>query len=527
MKTLSICLSNKDIFWISLLDSEGIPWLVAKNIEEMPVLIMVNTSSKQYLANAKTVLLKGGSVIVEDGATLFRETTHIQTKTFPYEDKHFIGCYEEGKRKILTIQVKKVLRGTAIYLPFSLKKLWFKRKVLKQNVKVDEIGKTDLWENLPFTNKKNVRRIIVDIIKFAYHSAGLPLVQKWYWPGENRSIFSFRADMDAGRSESMLRFLDNVKPWKDILSCFVCGKSYEGKCDLLKKTSEVVSEIGNHTYTHFVYSSAVQNRINLELTERLLEKVGIKPKGYVGPASFWHPSMYDVLQEKGYQYTSSFGVDHDNLPYFPVRNSIETYDLVEIPFHCLGDRFPKFGMGLDSLEVFRFFDLLIDKKYRAGEPITLYGHPDMEGRLGDHPVLIKSIFERALSLPDIWSGNMGELAKWWRERHAVQARVYWYPDSGTIFAKGMNDGPDIFWSIHTSDGRWFLEKGSRLKEGAQIDALTSRTPLSPAKPTDIGEVISPSLNHNFRTLFYNWRSSLRRRVKKTRELKAAQLRFGK
>lgn len=527
MLRLTPILSNNDLYWASLLDSEGIPWKTTEETGNNTIVLILNAkSSKLDQEYAEKTLLHGGSVVLEDSASLAGVPEHGETIMLSYDSRYFIGVSDDAKSEIIKFKIVKHLNGTVVYLPFKLKKVWNNCRTERRCIRDSHSEENIVWEKLPAINRKNIRRVVLKALKIAYHSAGLPFVHKWYWPQDNRSIFCFRGDMDVGNSESMLRFVHAVRPWKNSLTLFACGSAYEGKRELLRKASKAASEMGNHTFSHYVYSSPRKNRINLELTERMLSAVDVVPKGYVGPASFWHPSMYDVLQENGYQYTSSFGLDHDNFPYFPVRNSKETYDLVEIPFHCLGDRFPKFGIKLNSPEVFGFFDQLIDKKYNAGEPIAIYGHPDMEDRLGDYPELVERICERAMSFSDIWTGNMSQLAQWWRSRHAVRAGIVFDSASGVLSARNIFDKIDIFWSIQTADGRWYLEKSSRLKEGVRLDALTPRDPLIPPSQTDVGEIIYSPNSRNFVSMYRAWRLALRRKAIKTRELKAAKTRLG-
>lgn len=526
MLRLTPILSNNDLYWVSLLDSEGIPWKTTEETgNKATVRILSAKSSKLDQEYAEKTLLHGGSVVLEGSASLAGVPEDGETIMPPYDSRYFIGVSDDAKSEIIKFKIVKHLNGTVVYLPFNLKKVWNNFRTSRRCIRDSHSEENIVWEKLPAINKKNIRRVVLKALKIAYHSAGLPFVQKWYWPKDNRSVFCFRGDMDSGDPDSMLRFIDAVRPWKNSLTLFACGSAYEGKRDLLEKASNAASEIGNHTFSHYVYSDPRRNRINLELIERMLSEVGVAPNGYVGPASFWHPSMYDVLQEKGYQYTSSFGLDHDNYPYFPVRNSKEIYDLVEIPFHCLGDRFPKFGIALNSPEVFGFFDQLIDKKYKAGEPIAIYGHPDMEGRMGDYPELVRRICERATSFSDVWTGNMGELAQWWRVRYSVKAEIVFDTASGVLSARNINDETDIYWSIRTPDGRWFLEKSTRLKNGFKIENLNPRTPLTPVGPMDIGELISGNNKQGFLSMFRNWRREFRRKIEKQKELKAAQKRL--
>jgi hypothetical protein len=531
-KNTKIIIGKQDTAWQSLLDSEGVLWSNAE--QSLPrskggaVLVLTQKTSDLMRSFAQLTLHGGGSVIAEPGAFPRQQGSSVDSIFYPYHRNTFSGFLSDSDRNSESLEIvfSRNQPGTVFYLPFELHKFWCDHQVQRHYVCTEEKKNPLVWENLPAVLRKNVRHVVTDVLKMAFHAAGFPFVHKSYWPQGCRTVFCFRADMDAGNQNCLLRFINAVRPWSESLSMFVCGQAYHGNTTLLKKVAALPCEIGNHTYTHYVYNNAAKNRANLELTERILETVGIRPTGYVGPASFWHPSMYDVLQEKGYQYTSSFGIDHDNLPYFPVRNSKEIYDLVEIPFHCLGDRFPKFGMRLDSPEVSDFFNRLIEKKYMAAEPITIYGHPDMKDRLGDYPELVEKICERALSLTDIWTGNMAELANWWRERHAVNADILVDSTSKVILARDFNAKTDIFWSIHTADGRWFLEKSSRLKEGIRLDDLTPRMPLLPKGSTDIGEIISTSFRPGLISVYQTWRRSLRRKLKKVRELKTARLQLG-
>ncbi len=526
-----VIISKKNTAWESILDSEGVLWEYfheQRLHNDTPVFILPRDTSKNKKVCSALVkqLTAGCSIIEEPGVLSLKEAELFDLIRLPDPNITPLEITKLPRKKTIMVKVYKINNSKIFELPFNLSDLWCKNKIKRLYVKTSETGVLNIWENLPTISKKKLRRIIFLVLKRAFHAIGLPLVSKWYWPFDSRSVFCLRADMEGGQEKSLIRFFNNVQPWKKSLSIFICGQAYEKKKELLKKIAGLSCEIGNHTHTHYVYSSIVRNRPNLELTERILSEVGVTPSGYVGPASFWHASMYDLLHEKGYQYTSSFGVDHDNIPYFPVRNSKENYDLVEIPFHCLGDRFTKFGVRLDSTEVTNFFNRLIEKKYMAAEPMAIYGHPDMKGRLGDHPELVNKICKQALSLPDIWTGNMAELAQWWRTRHAVTAAIMIDSSSGTISGKDFNDETDISWSIYMPDGRWFLEKSSSLKKGLRFDSLTPRTPLSSPKPSDIGEILLTSSNIDLISVCRTWRQSLKRRIKKGRELKAARLRLG-
>lgn len=398
--------------------------------------------------------------------------------------------------------------------------------IVKKFVVLNENHPQLVWENLPLCSDKQAIRTINQTIFAEIKVSGAPLIQKWYWPNGCRSFFSFRADMDAGNEASLSRFIEAIRPWSASLSLFVCGKAYLGKEPLLQRVAELGAEIGNHTFTHYVFADKNRNRKNLELTESLLFELGITPKGYVGPASFWHPSMYEVLVEKGYQYSSSFGVDHDNYPYFFPKNESEVYDLVEIPFHCLGDRFPKFGLELDSEEVGTFFDHLLEKKYHRCEPMFIYGHPDMPGRMGDCPELVERICRKALSYADVCTGNMADIAAWWRRRDRATADIAFDKVNNRVIATNYQASPDVYWSIQLTADCKYLVSGRDLQEGVHLDSLDrfKKIDLVNIPHGEVGEVVAAPLEKkNLRKTIGKWRRDFQRKRRMVRELNLADL----
>ena len=524
IKNIAVKIKSHDSSWRRLLDSVGIPYINHENSPsniDTPVLIVDQKILGEINADVNSTLSKGGSVIIESELYSRKNDKQTERKFFPYKLDSFAGVSQKKFDKILFVDIKKVQSGTIFKLPIQLKNVWNDYRIKKQFISLNNEDIPTLWENLTAITKKNVRRFLMEILKAAFYAAGLPFVYKWYWPNSYRSIFSFRADMDAGNEKSLLRFVDTMKPWSNSLSFFVCGQAYQEKQTVLKNIAALKSEIGNHTYTHYVYQKPEKNTANLKMAENMLLRLNIKPQGYVGPASFWHSSMYDVLEEKGYEYTSSFGIDHDNLPYFPSRNSGGAYDMVEIPFHCIGDRFPKFGLQLDSPKVMNFFDRLVEKKYLAGEPINIYGHPDMPGRMGDYPALVKMICSKALSHSDVWTGNMRELSMWWRNRHSTRATILFDMENRVLITKDIKGDPAVTWSIHQPDGRWHLVSSQALIQGVQLDALPGLTPLRNPDPSDIGEVSATTYKTDYRYIISAWRQSMRRRWKKEKELRLA------
>lgn len=529
INNLALMICKRDEAWTSLLDSVGVPWMMCqdeKSYVDSSIFILPRDAARWMQSMAESFLARGGSVIKEVDPPFASASSDTDRIFFPYHRKSFSKLANDKSPECLEVSINHTNGGSVFSLPFELKRVWCDRRVQRQYICTDESERPCVWENLPAIARKNVRQVIKDVLIMAFHAAGLPFVHKWYWPGKARSAFCFRADMDEGNDRSLLSFIEAVRPWANSLSMFVCGQAYQGKLDLLRCVKDICPEIGNHTYTHFVYKDREQNWINLELTERMLAKVDIEPKGFVGPASFWHSSMYDALQEKGYLYTSSFGLDHDNFPYFPLRSSGGQYDMVELPFFCLGDMFPKFGLELGSPIVGEFFSQIIQKKYEAGEPINIYGHPDMEKRLGDFPGLIEKLCESALSHSDVWTGSMRDLALWWRERHNLKLGIEFETETRTIAYEVPRVSP-VTLSVHTTDGRWGLFELSKHQGKFSLDNVKGLPKLVKPYATEIGEVVFESERRGIRQRVFSLRQSWKRSRRKHKELRMAWERMAK
>jgi hypothetical protein len=529
---LSVIISGPNPAWQSFLDSEGVTWNVPTDTpvsSGVRVLLATGGSPRSLPEFVRYALEHGGTVIAEPGVIPYSSGRTTQTLAYPYHSDDFALLPGTSNAEAIKLNIQKVANGTIIWLPFRFEKLWLDRRIERRFVAIGDAAEPRVWENLPAIARKNVRKVVIDVLWHAHQAAGLPLVQKWYWPHGARSVFCFRADMDSGEEASMHRYLEAVRPWAKSLSLFVCGSSYAGKGKLLEEVAGLEAEVGNHTYTHYVYPEKAHNRVNLELTENLLAKAGIQPKGFVGPASFWQANMYELLQEKGYEYTSSFGLDHDSLPYFPPRGDGGSYDMVEIPFHCLGDRFPNFSMQLGDPEVTRFFDELIEKKYLAAEPMNIYGHPDKAGRLGDYPALVESICRHALSYPDVWTGTMRDLAAWWRRRHATHAIVGYDMNASRLKAIEMPECSELYWSIRSTDDQRYVIAADYLREDVSLESLASiaRLTLSNSNNSVVGEVVHlPAGKPGFVQRLKDHRRECRRKRQKLDELRLASRKLG-
>ena len=189
--------------WKTFLDSEGIQCSHLEQIvdpAEIKVAIFPKSSSRKALRAAKEIVAAGGSVVIEEDPFLEKAFDFSEDIFFPYRKDCFTGVINEESSDRLRVRVFRRREGGAVFcLPFELQALWHQTKVDKRYVVIDNSQKRLVWERLPIINKKNVRKVIVDILYRAFRSVNIPIVSKHYWPNGNRSVFCFRADMDDGR----------------------------------------------------------------------------------------------------------------------------------------------------------------------------------------------------------------------------------------------------------------------------------------------------------------------------------------
>ena len=492
-KEATACLASNDSSWISLLESEGIAW---QNLNEKRMhqksypstIILPKHSSKKLAEYCYRAVLSGTSLLVEPGVFLGGDIEELTPLTFSFEKTSFLGLPGSTDHSAVSVRHCRLNKGSIFYLPFSLAKYWENWQRSRRFIRVG--GNKLIFEELCTIHKKNLQKIVVEILKQAFFKSGVPYIHKWYFPGKNRSVFCFRGDADGGPKDNYLQWLNAVKPYAENTSVFFCTSRYKNKKKLIKASLDEGLEIGSHNHWHIVFPDRLTNLISLKKSENIFKSLNISPRGFVAPAYFWHPSLYKLLEEKKYLYSSCFRINHDGLPYRPSVNG-RLGKVLEIPFHCLGDRFPVSGIPLDGPEVFCFFREIIEKKYAAAEPMFFYGHPDIEGRMGTTPKLIRFIMETARSFSDVKPMQLSNYAEWWYRRNRFTPQcIYDSKSSELYFREKRFDGncdQDIYLRVEHPDGSTYLINPSQNRDNGKTEKI-SFSAMQPSKEDSIGEV---------------------------------------
>lgn len=492
---LSVYLSRDNPGWASLLDSEGVPWSAEHDLSSIDpapgVLILTRDTSLAVAQVFYQYCLQGATLIVEDGAGPGVELDGPIAWRLPYDREAFRGLESASDTRALIIERGKMGKGAVFCLPFDVQSLWSDWQRAPRFVSMGEgLG---IKENMSAKVKKNLRRIIVEVIKQAFFCRDLPYAHKWFFPGKYRSVMSFRGDADGGPRENLLRWLDTVRPFAACTSIFFCTSQYAGKSDLITAAADAGLEVGSHNHWHIVFPDRLTNSRNLKRAEKKLTDAACRPQGFVAPAYFWHPSLYRLLEKSGYLYASSFRLSHDSLPYYPVTEG-QVGRVLEFPFHCLGDRFSSDDLSLGDTRSRDFFVALIKKKYAAGEPMFIYGHPDMPGRMGTAPELVRMILETALSYADVKPWQLAAYADWWRQRNQSEIVCQYDRSSSRLRLRLARDGngyaEDLMVRVEFANGETFLtDPAACPAEGLPRESLSPFESLQLPAPDAVGEVV--------------------------------------
>ena len=260
------------------------------------------------------------------------------------------------------------------------------------------------FETVSTVSKGTVRLLVSRALEWLHHTRNLPYVHLWYYPHGARSIFCFRIDTDNGSREKIEALYLLGRRHQIPMSWFVDVKHQQSFLDVFAGMDG--QEIGVHCYEHRVFNDLQSNRENLRHAKGILERAGFSPKGFVSPYGQWNEHLARAIAETGFDYSSEFGYDYDDLPCRAGGG------VLQVPVHpiCIGSL--KRHSYSDE-HMIRYFDFQIRRKLAAREPMMFYHHPND----GHHPVL-EWLFEK-MKNERIPAKTMSEYARWWKGRVAA------------------------------------------------------------------------------------------------------------
>jgi peptidoglycan/xylan/chitin deacetylase (PgdA/CDA1 family) len=164
-------------------------------------------------------------------------------------------------------------------------------------------------------------------------------------------------------------------------------------------------EIGIHCYEHLTYPDYERNIQNIRIAQTALRAVKLNAKGFAAPYGEWNEELGRAIVDCGFEYSSEFSYDYDNLPSIPRFQ--ESGSVLQVPVHpiCIGSLRRH---GYSDQQMIRYFKDVIRRKLALYEPIIFYHHPG-DGHLGVLNRLFREIRHKQVPVKP-----MGEYARWWK-----------------------------------------------------------------------------------------------------------------
>jgi len=245
-----------------------------------------------------------------------------------------------------------------------------------------------------------IREIILQSINLIFSYLGIPLIHKSYIP--NESLFIFRIDTDFCSMEEAEKLYELCKKYNikatwflDTSNVKIIKEIYSSMCD---------QELGLHCNRHIIFKDYDENFRNIQSGLSILRKYGIKPKGFASPFGEWNESLQKAIEESGFEYSSEFSYDYDNIPSFPSSSNV-----LQIPIHPISCGRLRRSHYSDAEKV-NYYRRVIDEKISKNEPVILYHHPH-------HKMLnvIEEIFKYSKQ-KEMQNMSLHAYNTWWKKR---------------------------------------------------------------------------------------------------------------
>ena len=268
-------------------------------------------------------------------------------------------------------------------------------------------------------SKGVIRQLIFSVLLSLHKLQDIPFIHQWYFPDSESTIFTMRIDSDKGSQDQIEQIYQLSEEHSIPTTWFLDVKSHESWLPYFKKFKQ--QEIGVHCYEHVMYTSPVLNKENFERALSRLQKNGHSPVGITAQTGEWNKSYAEVIESLGFQYSSEFSYDYDDLPSFPFHDQ-NFSPVLQLPVHpiCIGTML---RARMDENEMIRYYTAFIDGNILLNEPICLYHHPTHE-----HNGVFEEVF-RYINQRKIKKLSYSQYANWWKQRNSNLGTVRVTDDS--------------------------------------------------------------------------------------------------
>lgn len=426
---ITIGLLRADLHWTLLLDQIGLSWDEttkdqAWSVQDYSVIVINRpmTTSEQSIIDR--YLVNGGAVIYSTDEMLHvrkKSSTRRYIRTLPpqakteysFNDVFDLFATVDLFQSDSILTTERIGKGIASFLGIDVKFIMTDNASIRKSFYCDR-------DRLPHEivsqrSKSALRQLIQSHLEYLHHGRNLPFIHKWYYPNGASTLFTFRIDTDKG-TQSQIDALYKICDEHQIpATWFLDVKSHEDWLSYFNSFKQ--QEIGVHCYEHVVFNSMILNKENFEKAKTRLVHAGLSPVGITAPTGAWNNQFGKAIQELGFQYSSEFSYDYDNLPSYPILQHYAS-SVLQLPVHpiCVGTM-KRERMTVEEMTT--YFLAVIDTCLERREPICFYHHPGHEMN-----EIFQNVF-RYITQKKIIKLSYADYAAWWqrRDRSSLQAEL--------------------------------------------------------------------------------------------------------
>ncbi len=447
--------------WEILLQQEGVPYSIAPvelSGSAFSVIIVADDADASHDSEIISYLRSGGSLLCS--AVVFGRITGEKVKNeyvkylLPETDSPFSGIWLiDIEKKCTMLKGSNYLRtqngtpalflseysgGHVAVLPSDCGTLINDVRCTSKSF-MSERSRFP-HEVVSTVSKGNVRRLFVRCLELLHHRRGFPYIHSWYYPQDEGSPFVLRIDTDYASSEEVEKLYRLLCESGVNATWFVDVKSQLDELNIFKKMTD--HEISLHCYEHKPYVNYPQVNENIRRALGYMREHGLLPPGYASPYGKWNYNIARAIIDNGFEYSSEFSYDYDNLPSAPWLGS-GLSPVLQIPIHPVSIGTLR-RQGYDGHSMKDYYRMVIDRHIAERTPVILYHHP----KDGNEEVL-KFVFS-LVRKRNMEIRTMIDIARWWKRRAQLQFDATLDGDSLTI--KGIGQYEDSRLRITRTDG---------------------------------------------------------------------------
>jgi len=261
------------------------------------------------------------------------------------------------------------------------------------------------FETVSKVSKGEIRALVLRCLELLHHRRGLPFVHLWNFPNGARSLFCLRIDTDNGTDEQLKNLSVIVHRNRISGTWFVDTKNHAKSIKSCVKMDD--QEFGVHCFNHETFPDYENNVKNIRKAQTILRNSEFHLQGFAAPFGKWNNELGRAIVDCGFEYSSEFSYDYDNLPSVPQLQ--DGSGALQVPIHpiCIGSLNRH---RYNSEQMIRYFASVVERKIAVCEPIIFYHHPrDM------HLSVLEWLFQE-MRYEKVPVKTMSEYAWWWKTR---------------------------------------------------------------------------------------------------------------